>query len=105
MNLVQFLAALAAQIAALTERIDAMTTMGMTDAEALAFGELKAQVATMNEKVNGIHAALETVVGTQVTHAETLTAINGRLDILAGDVNALKDGVGDLSGLPALPTL
>jgi len=111
MNLVAFLTALAAQIAALTERIDAMTTMGMTDAEALAFGELKAQVAAMAEQLGGLQTALQTVIQTQAAHAESLTSINGRLGSMAEDmaaigerVDGLSTGIGDLSGLPALPT-
>ena len=111
MNLVAFLTALAAQIAALTERIDSMTTMGMTDAEAMAFADLKAQVAGMAEQIGGLQTALQTVIQTQAAHAESLTSINGRLGSMAEDmagigerVDGLSTGIGDLSGLPALPT-
>lgn len=122
MNLVQFLAALAAQIAALTERIDAMTTMGMTDAEAMAFADLKAQVATLAEQVTGLHSAIQSLGQAVATNAEAVTGANARIDALAAtidtasgdaaerlealaaDVATLKEGVGDLSGLPALPT-
>jgi uncharacterized protein YceH (UPF0502 family) len=122
MNLVQFLAALAAQIAALTERIDAMTTMGMTDAEAMAFADLKAQVAGMSEQIGGLQSAIQSLGQAVATNAEAVTGANARIDALAAtidtasgdaaerlealaaDVATLKEGVGDLSGLPALPT-
>ena len=122
MNLVQFLAALAAQIAALTERIDAMTSLGMTDAEALAFGELKAQVAGMSEQIGGLQSGIQSLGQAVATNAEAVTGANARIDALAAtidtasgdaaerlealaaDVATLKEGVGDLSGLPALPT-
>lgn len=74
-------------------------TLGMTDVEAQAFADLKAQVATLVEQTSGIKSSLQTVIQTQAGHATTLASLGSGLTTVTTDVATLKAGIGDLSQL------
>lgn len=89
--LTQFLAAQQAQ--------QGQAVLGMTDVEAQAFATLQAQVATNVERLAGIQSAMQTIVQTQATHAESIGGQGQRLTAVETDVAALKAGIGDLTQL------
>ncbi|MCR4300776.1 MAG: hypothetical protein NUV51_04125 [Sulfuricaulis sp.] len=96
MTLAEYLAAWTAhfttQIAALAQRMDDMSTtiLGMTDIEAQAFADLKAQVATAVERIDGAVAALATLTGVVTGHAEQMAALQTSLDAQAARVTAVE---------------
>lgn len=108
MTLVEILQSQAQAIQSLTGAVQAFiehasqptgAVLGMTDTEAQAFADLKAQVATNVERLAGIQSAMQTVVQTQATHAESIGGQGQRLTAVETDVATLKAGIGDLTQL------
>lgn len=107
MTLVEILQAQAQAISAMTQALTQFlaaqqptgAVLGMTDTEAQAFADLKAQVATNVERLAGIQSAMQTIVQTQATHAESIGGQGQRMTAVETDVATLKAGIGDLSQL------
>lgn len=68
------------QFAAINQRIDGMSTLGMTDVEAQAFAALSAEVAAVKEQVAGLLNSMQAVIAAQAGNAERITALVASMD-------------------------
>lgn len=103
MTLGQYLTALVTyvetQFSAINKRLDEMQTFGMTDAEALAFGELKVQVATLQQTVQGVQASLQALVASSAEQSEKVSSVLLRLSAAESKLATMTL---DWNALPAI---
>lgn len=122
MTLVELMVAQSQSIAALTTLMQQLVehtsnpqqvSLGMTDVEAQAFSDLKAQVATQTEQISNLSTAIQTVLQAQTANTTGLGTLGTQLEVLTQKVagltqriednfaadTALRQGIGDLSQL------
>jgi predicted nucleic acid-binding Zn-ribbon protein len=111
MTLVDALVRLAAAVAALQQQITELNmAQGMTPEQAAQLAQAVADVAALRTAVDNLAASV-TGVQTQVSdvvsqaqaQAQATASLRADLEAVRSDVAVLKQGVGDLGSLPALP--